>query len=161
LNEIAAGCVSPTWLKQLGAPRAVYRYLDVLQQINVPLYTDKNGKESHWKLDPDYRSRLSIPFTLSELLSLYFAQDSLRPFEGTVLFDSFNDVFDKLRANIPRALFKQMLDLRGGFLSTLPVQKDYRTHRGVYHGHSRRHRAQKTLRLLYHPRERPPHRARG
>jgi hypothetical protein len=100
-----------------------------LHQINVPLYTDKNGKESHWKLDPDYRSRLSIPFTLSELLSLYFAQDSLRPLEGTVLFDSFNNVFNKVRANIPRALFKQMLDLRGGFLSAISVQKDYRTYR--------------------------------
>ena len=49
--------------EQLGAPsRAVYRDLDVLQQLEVPLYTDKNGRESLWKLDPDYRSRLSIPF---------------------------------------------------------------------------------------------------
>jgi hypothetical protein len=57
--------------EQLGAPsRAVYRDLDVLQQLEVPLYTDKNGRESLWKLDPDYRSRLSIPFTLSELLSV-------------------------------------------------------------------------------------------
>jgi predicted DNA-binding transcriptional regulator YafY len=69
--------------EQLGArPRAVYRDLDVLQQLEVPLYTDKNGRESLWKLDPDYRNRLSIPFTLFELLSVYFAQDSIRPSEG-------------------------------------------------------------------------------
>jgi hypothetical protein len=35
-----------------------------LQELKVPLYTDKNGRESFWKLDPDYRNRLSIPFTL-------------------------------------------------------------------------------------------------
>ena len=51
--------------EQLGAlSRAVYRDLDVLQQLNVPLYTDRNGRESFWKIDPDYRSGLSIPFTL-------------------------------------------------------------------------------------------------
>ncbi len=58
-------------------PRAVYRDPDVLQQLEVPLYTDKNGNESYRKIDPDYRNRLSVPFTLSELLSLYFAQDSM------------------------------------------------------------------------------------
>jgi predicted DNA-binding transcriptional regulator YafY len=67
---------------QLGAPpRSVYRDLDVLQQLRMPIYTDKNGRESFWKIDPTYRSQLSIPFTLSELLSLYFAQDSIRPLQ--------------------------------------------------------------------------------
>lgn len=62
---------------QLEAPaRAVYRDLQVLEELRVPLYTDKNGRESFWKVDPEYRNRLVIPFTLSELLSLYFAQDS-------------------------------------------------------------------------------------
>jgi predicted DNA-binding transcriptional regulator YafY len=37
---------------QLRAPlRAVYRDLDVLQQLEVPLYTDKEGRESYWKID--------------------------------------------------------------------------------------------------------------
>jgi hypothetical protein len=51
--------------EQLEAPpRAVYWDLDVLQQLEVPLYTDKAGRESFWKVDPDYRNRLSLPFTL-------------------------------------------------------------------------------------------------
>ena len=80
--------------EQLGAPpRAVYRDLDVLQQLEVPLYTDKTGRESFWKIDPDYRNRLSVPFTLSELLSLYFAQESIRALEGTVLYDSLQSLF--------------------------------------------------------------------
>jgi len=66
--------------EQLGAnARAVYRDLQVLEELHVPLYPDKNGRESFWKVDPDYRNRLSIPFSLSELLSLYLAQDSIRP----------------------------------------------------------------------------------
>jgi hypothetical protein len=45
---------------QLGAPlRAVYRDLDILQQLEVPLFSDKDGRESYWKVDPDYRNTLS------------------------------------------------------------------------------------------------------
>jgi len=74
----------------------------VLEELRVPLYTDKNGKESYWKIDPDFRNRLSIPFTLSELLSVYFAQDTLRALDGAVLHDSWQSFFDKVRANIPK-----------------------------------------------------------
>ena len=115
---------------QLGAPpRAVYRDLDVLQQLEVPLYMDKNGKESFWKIDPDYRNRLSIPFTLSELLSLYLAQDSSRSLDGTVLYDSLQSLFEKVWPVLPKPLFRQMVDLRGSFRSRIPAQKDYGTYR--------------------------------
>ena len=77
--------------EQLRAPpRAVYRDLQVLEELRIPIYPDRNGRESFWKIDPDYRNRLSIPFTLTELLSLYFAQDSIRPLDGTVLYDSLD-----------------------------------------------------------------------
>lgn len=57
--------------EQLGAtPRAIYRDLQVLEQLPVQLYTDRNGKESYWKIDPDFRNRLSIPvgFSLANYL---------------------------------------------------------------------------------------------
>lgn len=59
----------------LGATqRAVYRDLQILEELRFPIYNDKNGRESFWKIDPDYRNRLSIPFTLTELLSLYISR---------------------------------------------------------------------------------------
>ena len=61
--------------EQLRAPpRAVYRDLQVLEELHVPLFTDKSGRESLWKIDPDYRNKLAIPFSLSELLSLFCAR---------------------------------------------------------------------------------------
>ena len=51
--------------EQLRAPpRAVYRDLQVLEELHVPLFTDKSGRESLWKIDPDYRnsSRSLLPF---------------------------------------------------------------------------------------------------
>jgi len=143
--------------EQLGAPgRAVYRDLDVLQQLEVPLYTDKNGKESYWKIDPDYRNRLSIPFTLSELLSLYFAQDSIRPLDGTVLYDSLDSLFDKVRAMLPKPLFKEMIGLRGSFLSGIPAQKDYGVYREFIKVIQEAIEGRRVLQLLYRPRDQSP-----
>ena len=143
--------------EQLGAPeRAVYRDLDVLQQLEVPLYTDKNGKESYWKIDPDYRNRLSIPFTLSELLSLYFAQDSIRPLDGTVLYDSLQSLFEKVWANLPKPLFKEMGGLRGSFLSGIPAQKDYGVYREFIKVIQEAIEGRRVLQLLYHPRDQSP-----
>ena len=143
--------------EQLGAPpRAVYRDLDVLQQLEVPLYTDKNGKESYWKIDPDFRNRLSVPFTLSELLSLYFAQDSIRPLDGTVLYDSLQSLFEKVWANLPKPLFKEMGGLRGSFLSGIPAQKDYGVYREFIKVIQEAIEGRRVLQLLYHPRDQSP-----
>jgi len=143
--------------EQLGAPpRAVYRDLDVLQQLEVPLYTDKNGKESYWKIDPDFRNRLSVPFTLSELLSLYFAQDSIRPLDGTVLYDSLQSLFEKVWANLPKPLFKEMGGLRGSFLSGIPAQKDYGVYREFIKVIQEAIEDRRVLQLLYHPRDQSP-----
>jgi len=137
-------------------PRAVYRDLRNLEELPVQLYTDKQGRESFWKIDPDYRNRLSIPFTLTELLSLYLSQDSIRPLEGTILYDSLESLFDKVRANLPKTLFRQMVDLRGSFLSGIPVHKDYRVYREFIKVIQEAIERRKTLQLLYHPLNKAP-----
>ncbi len=137
-------------------PRAIYRDLEVLEKLPVPLYTDRSGKESFWKIDPDYRNRLTIPFTLSELLSLYFAQDALRSLDGTVLHDSLQSLFDKVRTNLPKPLFRQMLDLRGSFLSGIPAQKDYGVYREFIKIIRDAIQERKTLQLQYHARNQAP-----
>lgn len=135
--------------------RAVYRDLQVLEKLPVHLYPDKNGRESFWKIDPGYRNRLSIPFSLTELLALYLSQDSIRPLEGTIFFDSLDSLFDKVRANLPKPLFRQMVDLRGSFLSGIAAQKDYGVHREFIKVIQEAIERRKTLQLVYHPLNKP------
>ena len=143
--------------EQLQAPpRAVYRDLQVLEELRVPLYTDKNGRESFWKIDPDYRNRLSIPFTLSELLSLYFAQDSIRSLDGTVLYDSLQSLFEKVWAILLKPVFRQMVDLRGSFVSGISAQKNYGDYREFIKVIQEAIEGRKVLQLLYHPRDQSP-----
>lgn len=138
------------------SPRAIYRDLQIMEELPLPLYTDKNGRESFWKIDPEYRNRLSIPFTLTELLSLYLSQDSIRPLEGTIFYDSLESLFDKVRAILPKSLFRQMVDLRGSFLSGIPAQKDYRVFREFIKVIQEAIEGRKTLHLLYHPLNKAP-----
>jgi predicted DNA-binding transcriptional regulator YafY len=157
IERNASGLRVTDMAEQLRAPpRAVYRDLDVLQQLEVPLYTDKNGKESYWKIDPDFRNRLSVPFTLSELLSLYFAQDSIRPLDGTVLYDSLQSLFEKVWANLPKPLFKEMVRLRGSFLSGIPAQKYYGVYREFIKVIQEAIEGRRVLQLFYHPRDQSP-----
>ena len=143
--------------QQLDAPpRAIYRDLEVLQKLPAPIYTDKNGKESYWKIDPDFRENLTIPFTLSELLSIYLARDSIRPLDGTVFADSLQSLFEKLWAVLPKPLFRQMVDLRGAFLSGIPAQKEYGTYRELIQIIEAAIRERKVLQLTYHPRDQEP-----
>jgi predicted DNA-binding transcriptional regulator YafY len=143
--------------EQLGTtPRAIYRDLEVLEKLPVQLYTDKNGKESFWKVDPDYRNRLSIPFSLSELLSLYLAQDSIRPLDGTVFSDSLQSLFEKLWAVLPKPLFREMVGLRKSFLSGIPAQKNYGDYREFVKVIQEAIEGRKVLQLLYHPRDQSP-----
>ena len=137
-------------------PRAVYRDLQILEDLHVPLYTDKNGKESFWKIDPDYRTKLSVPFTLSELLSLYLARDSIRSLDGTVFHDSLQSLFEKVWAVLPKPLFKQMVDLRGSFVSGIPAQKNYGDYREFIKVIQEAIEGRKVLQLLYHPRDQAP-----
>ena len=143
--------------EQLGANlRAVYRDLQVLEELRVPLYTDKNGRESFWKIDPDYRNRLSVPFSLSELLSLYLAQDSIRPLDGTVLYDSLQSLFEKVWTILPKPLFRQMVDLRGSFFSGIPAQKNYGVYRDFIKVIQEAVERRSTLQILYHPLNQKP-----
>ncbi len=138
------------------APRAIYRDLEVLQKLPVPLYSDKNGKESYWKIDPDYRTKLSVPFTLSEVLSLYLAQDSIRSLDGTVFDDSLQSLFEKVWALLPKPLFKQMVGLRSSFVSGIPAQKNYGDFREFIKVIQEAIEGRKVLQLVYHPRDQLP-----
>ena len=143
--------------QQLDAPaRAIYRDLEVLQNLPVPLYTDKSGRESYWKIDPDFQNRLTIPFTLCELLSVYLAQDAIRPLDGTVFYDSFQSLFEKLWPVLPKPLFRQMVELRKTFVSGIPAQKSYGDYREFIEVIDEAIRERKVLQLTYHPRDQVP-----
>jgi predicted DNA-binding transcriptional regulator YafY len=78
-------------------PRTVYRDLDALLEGGFPLYTDKDGKNSLWKMMDTYKG-FPVPMTRTELMALYMSRDLLRIFEGMIFQESIETLFEKVKA---------------------------------------------------------------
>ena len=79
-------------------PRTIYRDLEALYNAGFPLYNDKDGKNSVWKLLDTFRKDFRIPFTVTELMALYMSRDLLRIFEGMIFQESIETLFEKVKA---------------------------------------------------------------
>ncbi len=92
-------------------PRTVYRDLEALQIAGFPIYTEKKGKKSLWSLLDTVKHRIPVPFSLPELMALYFSGDMLQVFRGTVFHDSLKSLFRKIRTTLPPESVKYLQEL--------------------------------------------------
>ena len=81
--------------------RTVYRDLEALQAAGFPLYTDRVDGKNLWSLLDTLKHHIPIPFTLTELLALYFSQDMLKFLQNTVFHESLESLFEKIKTTIP------------------------------------------------------------
>lgn len=72
--------------------RTIYRDLQALQYAGFPIYTEREGNQSLWKLISKPGISNVFPFTLTELMSLHFCRDMLAGLEGTVFKESFGSL---------------------------------------------------------------------
>ena len=79
-------------------PRTIYRDLEALYDAGFPLFPDKDGKNSVWKMVDSFRKVFRIPFTVTELMALYMSRDLLRIFEGMIFQESIETLFEKVKA---------------------------------------------------------------
>jgi len=81
--------------------RTVYRDLEALQSAGFPLYSDLAEGRSRWSLIESARQSVPIPFSMTELMALYFSRDLLRVLENTVFHESLESLFRKVKATLP------------------------------------------------------------
>jgi predicted DNA-binding transcriptional regulator YafY len=82
--------------------RTLYRDLEALQAAGFPLYSDQdeNGR-ARWFLIESARQAIPIPFSITELMALYFSRDWLRVLENTVFHEALESLFKKVNATLP------------------------------------------------------------
>jgi predicted DNA-binding transcriptional regulator YafY len=82
-------------------PRTVYRDLEALEVAGFPMYTDRVEGKNLWSLLDTVKHQMPIPFSLTELLALYFGRDMLKVFKNTVFYDSLESLFQKVKTTLP------------------------------------------------------------
>jgi predicted DNA-binding transcriptional regulator YafY len=80
--------------------RTVYRDLEALEAAGFPIYTETSNGKNLWFLMDSARNPMPVPFSLPELMALYFGRDTLKVLKGTVFYDSLEDLFHKIEATI-------------------------------------------------------------
>jgi len=82
--------------------RTVYRDLEALQSAGFPLYSDQDEEgRARWFLIESARQSIPIPFSMTELMALYFSRDWLRVLENTVFHEALESLFKKVKATLP------------------------------------------------------------
>ncbi len=82
-------------------PRTIYRDLEALQEAGFPIYSDRVDGKGVWSVVDEYKHLLPVPFTLPELMALYFSRDLISVFKGTVFYDSLEALFQKIKTTLP------------------------------------------------------------
>ncbi|MFC1858521.1 helix-turn-helix transcriptional regulator [Thermodesulfobacteriota bacterium] len=81
--------------------RTVYRDLDALQVAGFPVYNQRAEGKNLWRLLDAAKQQVPIPFSLTELMALYFSRDMLKVLKNTVFYDSIESLFQKIKTTLP------------------------------------------------------------
>ncbi len=98
--------------------RTVYRDLEALQAAGFPVYTDRVGGRNLWSLLDTAKHSIPIPFSLPELMALYFSRGMMKVLKDTVFYDSLESLFDKIKSTLP----PEYIDYLGQIEDSLEVR---------------------------------------
>jgi predicted DNA-binding transcriptional regulator YafY len=98
--------------------RTVYRDLEALQAAGFPVYTDRVGGRNLWALLDTAKNSIPIPFSLPELMALYFSRGMMKVLQDTVFYDSLESLFDKIKSTLP----PEYIDYLGHIEDSLEVR---------------------------------------
>jgi predicted DNA-binding transcriptional regulator YafY len=101
--------------------RTVYRDLEALQLAGFPVYTERINGKACWMLLDTAKNSPPIPFTLPELMALYFCSDVAKTFQGSIFSEALESLFEKIKTTLPEDSTSFLENIR----RTLTVSKKF------------------------------------
>ena len=130
-------------------PRSVYRDLEALQAAGFPLYTERVEGKNLWSILDTLKHHIPIPFTFTELLSLYFSCDLMKFLQSTVFHDSLESLFQKIRTTIPPESIKFLKTVQETVFVSQKQHKQYSTFKEIIKSVNDAALRRKTLEMIY------------
>jgi len=105
--------------------RTVYRDLEAIQGAGFPIYNERLEGKSLWSVLDTVKHQIPIPFTLTELMALYFSSDMLKVFRNTAFYDSLESLFKKIKTTLPPESIKYLKNVEQTLQVGLKPYKEY------------------------------------
>jgi len=105
--------------------RTVIRDLQGLQSAGLPIYDVRDGREKRWKFVEGFKSKVPAPFSLTELLALYFAKRLSGVLRDTPFHDSLESAYKKISSLLPAEGIALLDDHDGVLAARTGPFKDY------------------------------------
>ena len=111
--------------------RTIRRDLEALEIVGVPLVTERFDGQTRWKLMDGFRHIPALGFSPTELMSLVFSRNLLKPLEGTEIQCSLNSALNKMAAALPPQGHEYVRAIEKVFSVGLGPHKSYQRHQGT------------------------------
>jgi len=131
-------------------PRTIYRDLEALQVAGFPIYTDRIKGKNLWSLLDTVRHEIPIPFSLMELMALYFSRDMLKVFKDTVFYDSLESLFQKIKTTIPPESKKYLKNIEQILHVGLKPYKEYSKFKEIINRVNEATQKKKSIDIVYY-----------
>ena len=131
-------------------PRTMYRDLQALQSAGFPLYTETVEGKNLWSVLDTVKHQIPVPFSLTELMALYFGRDMLRVFQGTAFHDSLDSLFQKVRTTLPPESVTYLESVEQTLHVGIKPYKDYARFRELIPRVEEAARERRTLDMAYY-----------
>jgi len=130
--------------------RTIYRDLEALQAAGFPLYTERVDRSNRWAFVDTFKFKIPPPFTLTELMSLYFYKDLVRVFKGTPFHDSIDSVFKKIQSTLPPQALRYLDQMQSVFHVGIKPYKDYAQFRTILNQVIQAALERRRIEMVYH-----------
>jgi len=131
-------------------PRTVYRDLEALQVAGFPIYTERVEGKNLWSLLDTVKHQIPIPFSLPELIALYFGTNMLKVFKDTVFYDSLKSLSQKIKATLPPESLKYLENLEQTLHIGLRPYKKYGKFKEIINRVNDAATNRKTIEIVYY-----------